>query len=573
MGGINFQFGIKGIGSLLKAGRLSVPPNQRSYKWTNEHVRALLQDFDESITNDDEDYFLGTIVLVEADSEYPIIADGQQRLATTTILLARIRDLLAQASRAKSAQSIDADFIRSVDRDTEQTLPRLTLNAEDHHFFAEAIIPPPEEATNPPPMRQSHRRLAAASEEIVEFLNSKLKPMRKDSQADWLLKWVSFIERKAAVVVVTAPDEVGAFRIFETLNDRGLRAGQADILKNYFFKKANKRIAEAQMMWTTVAAGIESFGEDDEDERLITYLRHLWITTHGPTKERELAAQIKDEITGETKTIQFLSDASVSVQDYLALWNSKHPKWLEYRSTVRKNVETIADHLQVKQIKPLLFAVTRHFEKEELEKAFKLFVSWSVRFLIAGGRGGMLDEQYGLRAQEVGQGKITKARELREAMQRYVPTDREFEEAFATARVSRPHLARYYLRAIEKTLTDDPQPEYVANEDVQDINLEHIMPLDPGPEWSVDEEAARASQKLLGNMVLLKADQNRAIGNSDFTTKRAAYAKSGYYVTRAVAEMQLREPNKWTIEDIRERQKMLAQLAVKTWSLTFAEDK
>jgi hypothetical protein len=573
MAGTNFEFHIKGIGSLLKVGRLAVPLNQRSYMWSDEHVRALLQDFDEAISNDDDDYFLGTIVLVQHEREDPSIADGQQRLATTTILFARIRDLLATVSREIAANSVDTDFVRSIDRDTEQLLPRLTLNAEDHDFFFRRVIPNPGESQgrHVEATRQSHRRLIAASEIVTEFLSDKLKPLRKESHADWLLKWVKFVEFKASVVVVTVPDEVGAFRIFETLNDRGLRAGQADILKNYFFSKAAKRIVEAQTMWSATATGIESLGEDEGDEKLITYIRHFWVTTHGPTKERELAAQIKLEIGGETKTIEFLSDASASVQIYLALWNPKHSKWSDYKSSVRRNVETISEHLQVKQIRPLMFAVALHFDKIEAEKAFKLFVTWSVRFLIFGGRGGMLDQQYSLRAQEVGLKKITTARALRDAMQKYVPSDKEFEEAFATARVSRAHLARYYLRAIEKTLTDDPQPEYVANEDVQDITLEHILPFEPTADWGVDEETARAGQKLLGNMVLLKADQNRDVGNSDFVAKQRVYADSGYYVTKSVATTRVCEPSKWTMQDIRNRQTELAKLAVKTWTLSFAD--
>src|SRR6266852_1610187 len=48
----------------------------------------------------------------------------------------------------------------------------------------------------------------------------------------------------------------------------------------------------------------------------------------------------------------------------------------------------------------------------------------------------------------------------RDAMKKNVPNDPEFEAAFATARVSRPHLARYYLRALEKTAKGISQPEY-----------------------------------------------------------------------------------------------------------------
>jgi len=72
----NFAFDIKTIGKLLKSERMSVPVNQRSYKWVDVHVRNLLQDFDEAISNDDHDYFLGTIVLAQLLPAWPYKTDS-----------------------------------------------------------------------------------------------------------------------------------------------------------------------------------------------------------------------------------------------------------------------------------------------------------------------------------------------------------------------------------------------------------------------------------------------------------------------------------------------------------------
>jgi hypothetical protein len=534
--------------------------------WGERQVENLLFDFNQAIQADEDDYFLGTIVLVQKGKGPPSIVDGQQRIATTSILLARIRDMQLELHRTARADAIERTYLRDVDIDTEERVPRLQLNVEDHQFFVEHILTTREERlvrSHGKVARASNRRLMKASEIIEKFLADILKGTKPDVKSDLLNRWVSFIKDSASVVIVTAPDEVGAFRMFETLNDRGLKAGAADILKNYFFSKAGTRLNEAQIYWGSITNSIESLSED-EDERLVTFLRHFWVIRNGPTKERELAKAIRTEITGETKTLTFLSSASAAVEAYVALWSSKHPFWARHRTSTRHSIDTIANHLRVEQIRPLMFAVALEFDPVEAEKAFRLFVSWSVRFLIYGGRGGMLDEQYSRRAQEVGTGRITKARELRDAMERYVPSDTEFGAAFATARVSRAHLARYYLRSIDKLTKDDPQPEFLANEDAEQITLDHVLPLTPSDDWNVNEDEAESVQKMLGNLVLLRANQNRNLGNASFPKRKAVYSESGYYVTRMVADYE-----RWGAKEIRDRQERLAELAVQTWPTSF----
>ena len=566
MEGGKYKFHDMGIGKLLKDGRLTVPPNQRSYAWDDRHVTDLLQDLNDTIGKEGDEYFLGAVVLINSGDGIPTIADGQQRLATTTILLSRIRDRLRKAGRPRSAESVDAEFIQSIDRDTEEMIPRLTLNLEDNEFFVRHIIANDRVSENErdkQAVRASNRRLAKASKTIDEFLDSVLQNLPEAGRADHLLKWVKYLENSANIIVVRVSDELGAYRIFETLNDRGLRAGQADLLKNFFLSKAGKdRMAEAQNYWTGMGAALETLGDDDSD-LLVTYIRHLWVTTNGPTKERELAEKIKKTVGGSVRALQFLTEASRSTLDYVALWSARHPKWNDYKPSTRRHIETIGHHLQVDQIRPLMFAVAKHFDIEEADKAFGLFVSWSVRFLVYGGRGGMLDQQYSLRAEDVGTGKITKARHLREAMEKYVPTDRDFEDAFKSARVSRSRLARYYLRALEKTAQGNDQPEYISNEEATEVNLEHILPL-VTDEWDVDEETAKSVQKALGNMVLLKASENVDVAKSSFAEKKRAYSRSTYQLTRSVSDR-----DQWGPDEIWHRQGELARLAVKTWPLTF----
>ncbi|MDB5578171.1 MAG: hypothetical protein JWR80_3347 [Bradyrhizobium sp.] len=563
-----FDFDSMGIGELLKRGLLTVPPNQRSYAWEEKHVRELLQDLNEAITNDDPDYFLGTVVLVMKSDGIPSIADGQQRIATTSILLARMRDLQTHLKRTPRAQAIENTYLREIDVDTEEYVPKLRLNVEDNQFYANTILEVQDVSDGT--VRKSsvekiasNQKLKQASDQIADFLFDLTKLLKPEQQSDHLNRWLKFVREKTSVVVVTAPDEVGAYRMFETLNDRGLKASQADILKNFLFSKATKRLEEAQSLWSTITGAIESLGDND-GARLVTFIRHYWIVNHGPTKERELAASIKAEISSEARALTFLKECANSVTTYVALWSSNHPIWLKHRAGTRNAVDTIAHHLQIEQIRPLMFAVALRFSVAETEKAFRVFVSWSVRFLIFGGRGGMLDSQYSLRAKEVGQGNLATAAALRAAMTKYIPSDAEFETAFATARVSRARLARYYLRAIENELAGTDQPEFVPNDDVESVNLEHVLPLTPGSSWGVSDDEAEAVQKLIGNLALMQAGPNSQEGNGSFSDKKKAYANSLFKTTKSIATV-----SKWDAVAIRNRQADLAKNALKAWPLTF----
>jgi hypothetical protein len=132
-----------GIGNLLRTGRLRVPPNQRSYKWEEEHVTDLFQDLLKAI--DGPDYFLGTIVLTGAANPIPEVTDGQQRLATTTILLTAIRDFFIGREEDKLVRQLEGDFLSFTEYGTKETVPRLGLNVDDSQFFTEAIISRPSE--------------------------------------------------------------------------------------------------------------------------------------------------------------------------------------------------------------------------------------------------------------------------------------------------------------------------------------------------------------------------------------------------------------------------------------------
>src|SRR5450432_3379664 len=106
-----------GLGSVLSRYTLHVPPNQREYAWEiDPHVTKLLTDFARAI-NDSGPYFLGTVVTIPRGEGILEVVDGQQRLATTAILLAEIRNYLKQQHEDVVVSSIESEFLSGIDRE------------------------------------------------------------------------------------------------------------------------------------------------------------------------------------------------------------------------------------------------------------------------------------------------------------------------------------------------------------------------------------------------------------------------------------------------------------------------
>ena len=133
-----------GLGSVLKQYRLTVPPNQREYAWTDREVMQLCRDFAKAISDGEPGYFLGTIVTIPRPDGTLEVVDGQQRLATTAILLAAIRDYLI-GKEDVIVEAIDNDFLTGIDRQRRARVPKLRLNSDDNALF-EWIV-----ARNPDP--------------------------------------------------------------------------------------------------------------------------------------------------------------------------------------------------------------------------------------------------------------------------------------------------------------------------------------------------------------------------------------------------------------------------------------
>ena len=228
-----------------------VPKYQREYIWSKEHWEYLLNDLLES----DEGHFLGSILCVDkgkdASGIRPLeIIDGQQRLATISLLYAAIYNRLLKVDKVDRN---DEDFItertnlkhRLIQKNARGIKLELSYqnkNFEDYNFIIcnelklYDEVDPPLNAGN----RQIYRTYRYFKDELTDFKYSKLLD---------LLKKVN----QASVVKIEVKNYADAFDLFESLNNRGEPLSPIDLIKNKalskFEEKKIKSIDDAFNEW------------------------------------------------------------------------------------------------------------------------------------------------------------------------------------------------------------------------------------------------------------------------------------------------------------------------------------
>ena len=517
----------------------------------------MFRDFAKAITDGDRSYFLGTIVTIPRSPETLEVIDGQQRLATTAIFLAQIRNHLV-GSEPLIAESITNDFLTVIDREKRARVTKLQLNLDDNEFFRAAITEsPPKGEVH----RASHARIQDAFREAARQIKTVVGAYDPKDHGDVLNQWLQFIEHGAQVILLMVPSDINAYKMFETLNDRGLKTSQSDLVKNYLFGQSDRRLAEAQQKWALLRGTLETL---DEDDITVTFLRHALISMGGYLREPEVYEVVQRRAKGEQQTIALLSSLEALAINYVAIFNPEHEKWNTYPDAMRRAIQ-ILNLFNIRPFRPLMLAVASRFAETDGARAFEVFVAWGVRLLIASStRSGSVEHPLADAAKLVSDGEITTTKDLQGRLSTMIPNDQKFARAFEVATVSKASLARYYLRALERTAKGESEPYFLPTNDRETINLEHVLPRNPdlGSWDAFSEEAAQLNTRRLGNLALLLAKKNTNLGSESFDIKRAVYAASPYVLTSQIATV-----DDWNEDAIANRQEHLAQLALGTWPL------
>lgn len=543
-----------------------IPRFQRDYSWTDEEWEDLWLDLVGTLQPGGEPaHYMGYLVLQSADDKNFEVIDGQQRLTTVSIIvLAILKNLQRQIDAGNDAdanrQRIDQirqTYVGYLDPVTLVSRPKLTLNRNNNSYYQDYLAPLGHLPVRG--FRASEHLLRKAFEwfdrHIVELLKKST-----GSEGMRLAQFVEDMSDRLFFTVITVTDELNAYKVFETLNARGVRLSATDLLKNYLFSVLDRdhpndhELRSLEDRWEAMVGrlGAESFPD---------FLRVHWNSRRAFARQAELFKTIRGQVGSREAVFSLLRDMEQDLDTYLALSSPEASDWPTENKTFAGTLKTF----NVRQPFPLLLAAHRVLDPPDFTGLLRACVVISMRFNVIGGYSTAEQERtYNAVSERVAKGEIQSLGAVLAAMPSIYPGDAAFRSAFAektirTTQSRNNRVVRYILCALEKHLSGQ---DYSFTSD--SFSVEHVLPQNPKSGWEAfGDEEAEALVYRLGNMTLLQTGANKDIGNAAFGAKRAAFENSGFAITRKLAA----DHADWTPERIAAHQNWMAAQATAIWRI------
>lgn len=300
-----------------------VPRFQRDYSWTEEEWDDLWQDILETCKDEKEPaHYMGYLVLQSDDSKNFDIIDGQQRMTTLSLLvLAVLKNLQMLQSKGvdsennkKREEQLRNTYIGYLDPVTLIPKSKLKLNKHNDSFYQNYLAP----------LQSIPQRGLNFSEKLIkkafEWFADRVKKDISDNEGVSLAKFIDSVSDKLFFTVITVTDELNAFKVFETLNARGVRLSATDLLKNYLFSVVNSESPHETEMktieerWEKIVGklGSESFPD---------FLRVYWNSRNKLVRKTDLFKTIKTSVRNKETAFSLIRELDENADFYAALRN------------------------------------------------------------------------------------------------------------------------------------------------------------------------------------------------------------------------------------------------------------
>jgi uncharacterized protein with ParB-like and HNH nuclease domain len=559
------DYDVKSLEEILTSSeQYGIPKFQRPYSWRKTEYEQFLEDLKRVSDDDDPSYFIGSLFFKRAAAKKIIhIIDGQQRLATATIFIALIRDILEESGDYPDRISnIDSKYIQDKELVTRISYFKLNLGEINKTFFEEYIqkkeIPQTkfEKFSKDSGINDSNKLIFSCYKDYYAIItNEWCKGLDQQKKIEYLTKILTVLLKKFNTLSISVTDDSEAFMIFETLNDRGLELTIADLLKNYLFSQITD-IPEHEL-----DIHISRWDEMSEElgKTISSFLKHYWNSKNKHLSEKYVYRALKSKIKNKKEVLLFLKEIFDESEVYTKLINPDIGYWENQK--IVDSLESIST-LGLRQCFPVLLSAKSKLDTKNFEKVVKACLVFSFRYsTVCNKHNNKLERKYNDIAIKIRKGEITEVNGVINILKIDYPDDEEYSKAFSKLTLKDSQIAKYILREINDNYDKGDELKSSKN-----VTLEHIIPQNPTDEIRLKYENLNVDLNeityRLANMTILGSEYNRKASNKQFTTKKEMYLQSKLPINE-----KLKKYNDWTTTEMDLWTKYLLDQSKEVWIL------
>jgi uncharacterized protein with ParB-like and HNH nuclease domain len=535
-----------------------VPRFQRDYAWDREQWEDLWSDIE--TIKDEQYHYMGYIVLQRKSQHDFEVIDGQQRLITLSLVvlaaMKNIQLLIDKGDEAKENKErlgvLTDRYIGSKNPISLKVDSKLSLNRNNGSNFK--VICSTLEAPNKRGQTNTNKLL----NKCFKFFEAK----KMGNTGQEIAKFIEQVSSGMIFTKIVVQDDLNAYKVFETLNARGVQLSTPDLLKNYIFSVVTKDnnvsdedLNELDESWSEI---VSQLGESNFTD-FIRYHHNFQATL---VTKKDLFSSVRKLVSTPEKAYEYLRSLSQYAPVYASLLNP-YDEWWANQDVVYREVKKYLEGFELFNIKQpftILMAAFYQFSAEEFVTLSRYLYVLAIRYnVICHFSPNEQESAFNQLAIKIHSKEFARASHVKnsEPFRKLYPSDESFFNAFEFHKMPSKRSAkkiRFLLAEIETCLGHET--------DSTKTTLEHVCPYNPDQDWdNYFGDGVNDIQDRLGNVVLLEKDELR---RASFEDKKKAYLNAHYPLAQKVASYE-----KWNLQNLNDYQTWLSKQAVDTWKVSY----
>ena len=539
-----------------------IPPYQRNYEWTEEQCSIFLEDIKGTAQQNRDggkaEHFFGTITYFQEASAFGqpdrlILVDGQQRITTTMLFLAALRDV---TTKKETKDFIDKKYLTNPDATGDALFTvKLKQVESDWELYRRIVLNKPlHEKDKERPIGQNYLFFKRELERLCEG----------DAEATTGLNLVQNGLAQFRIVAIELEPMQNSWEnpqeIFESMNSLGKPLSLADLVRNYLLMGlgAETQTVYYNQYWLRLERALKGHVSDfirDYMQMCGSCSLHKATERNSKQLYREFKSMFDPEISSNRERL--LGSLAEHAETYATiLFGGTGSGALD---NVLQDLRTLKETTAYSFLLALLQARKRgEFTDEDTTQIVKAFWIYIARRRICNLTAGQ-NKGFPLLVNELAHLKEATDKQLEtfkildsQGNVLRLPADEEVANQLRVMNFYSFQYCRFYLALIEEALTK-------SRPDLNDsrLQVEHIMPQTLTAAWKQmigPDEVEQHPQNvhLIGNLTLIR--HNQELGQKSFDEKCVVYKNNSGL---QLAHSKIVDCEKWTEKEIHERAEWL----------------